>query len=229
VARHARQFDEELPRRAAGSQQEEAAASYVLGHLQRAGYLVRLVAVPVANTVNSIDVVALPPSGEYPWAVVAVPYDSPPTGGRAAGADVGLFLELGRALKVKDPGHGVELVALGAEHAPVGGGHLGARRLAALLVDEQQEPLVITIENLGDPLEGGFGAFGEEVSALTDVARDLDIPVTPLPAPELGEGRDLAARARIFSSAGLEHVAVTGGARAVGRVLLEYLSEQPSS
>lgn len=223
VRRHAAQFDEELTPRAAGSQEEEAAAAYILGHLQRAGYVARLEAVPVANTVNSTDVIAMPPSGDAPEAVVAVAYDSG-AGVTKDGTSIGLFLELARALAAARPQHSVGFAALGAERTDVGGGHLGSRRLARLLLDESQSPYVITIERLGGPVEGRFGAFGEDVDPLVDVARRLDIPVVPLPGPDPAAGRDLSGRAEVFSGAGLEHAAVTGGPREVGRVLLEYLA-----
>jgi len=229
VGRHARQFDQELARREAGSQEEGAAAAYILGHLQRAGFVVRLVGVPVANTVSSIDVVGLPSGGGDPAAVVAVPYDSAPGASNGNGAAIGVFLELARALNAARPGHDVELVALGAENAPVGGGHLGSRRLARLLVDSQQRPVVITIENLGGRLRGRFGASGSGISRLTSVAAGLGIPVTRLPAPPRQEGAGLAERHRIFTAAGLEHIAVAGGVGEVGRVLLEYLTARPSS
>jgi hypothetical protein len=222
VARHAEQFDSELARRVAGSQQEEAAASYILAHLQRAGYTARLEAVPVANTVSSTDVIALPPSGDDPRAVVAVAYDTA-QGLRSGGSSIGLFLELARALKVAERDHSVEFAALGAERTARGGGHLGARRLARLLLDEGDDPQVITIEALGGEAEGKFGAFGPDVDRFTDIARRLDIPVIPLPAPDPRAGRDLAGRARVFEEAGLDHVAVTGGVEQVGDVLLEYL------
>jgi hypothetical protein len=223
VSRHARQFDEDLASRPAGSQQEEAAAAYILGHLQRAGYLVRLLAVPVGNAVNSIDVLALPPGEDEPQVVVAVPYDSEPSPARGDGEAIGLWLELGRALNAADPRHDVELAALGAEHARAGGGYLGSRRLARLLLDDGQAPLIITLERIGEALEGRFGVFGEDASRLAEVASRLDIPVTALPDPERAGGVALESRHRIFSAAGLEHIAVTGGSQQVGRVLLEYL------
>src|ERR687886_70074 len=42
VRRHARQFDVKLPNRPAGSQNEQIAATYILAHLERAGYVVFL-------------------------------------------------------------------------------------------------------------------------------------------------------------------------------------------
>lgn len=224
VARHAEQFDTELARRPAGSQQEEAAASYILAHLQQAGYAPRLEAVPVANTVNSTDVIAPPPSGKQPSTVVAVPYDTAPNDPQPGGDGMGLFLELARALDVARPDHAVELVALGAEHARAGGGYSGSRRLVELLSNEAITPLVITIEALGGKGSGRFGAFGPDAGPLVDAARSLHVPVIPLPPPDPALGRDLSARGRVYADAGLRHVAVTGGVQPVGRVLLEVLA-----
>ncbi len=149
VTRHAAQFDlGELESRPAGSQQESSAATYILGHLQRAGYGARLEAVPVENLVNSTDVLAVPPSGGAPATVVTVAYDTA-AGSRGFGADIGLFLELARALKVAEPRHDVLFAALGAENTLLGGGSLGSRRLVGLLGEEGADPLILTIENVG--------------------------------------------------------------------------------
>ncbi|MDQ3646688.1 MAG: hypothetical protein M3345_07105, partial [Actinomycetota bacterium] len=87
VADHTREFDVDVPSRAAGSQEEFAAAAYITGHLQQAGYVVRLDGVPVADLVRSTNVVAL--SDVDPKVVVAIPYDTGPSEG--GGAEVGLF------------------------------------------------------------------------------------------------------------------------------------------
>ena len=129
VQDHAAQFDNELSERLAGSQQEQAASQYVLGHLQQAGYFVQLDAVPVGDLVESTNLVALPPSGEDPETIVTVAYDSPGES-TASGAAVGTFLELARALYAAAPDHRVEFVALGAETSAE---HLGSRRLAQQL------------------------------------------------------------------------------------------------
>jgi Zn-dependent M28 family amino/carboxypeptidase len=222
VSQHATQFEEELPERAAGTQQEEAAASYILGHLQQAGYVARLEAVPLANTVNSTDVITVAPGGKGPSTVVAVPYD---TGANATGdgQGIGVFLELARALKAARPTHSVEFAALGAERTMVEGGHLGSRRLARLLVDAELDPVVITIEKVGGALEGRFGAFGADAAQLLSVARDLDIAAAAT-AQGAGARSDMTGRAAVFRAAGLDHVAVMGGVAEVGRVLLEVLS-----
>jgi hypothetical protein len=142
VQRHAEQFDDDLGSRPAGSQEEFLAATYILGHLQQAGYVPLLDAVPVGNLVRSTNVVAPPPAGRPPAIVVAVAYDAGPND--SSGDAVGTFLELARALAVREPNHGVEFVALGAERTT--DEHLGARRLAKQLVDDQISPVVITLE-----------------------------------------------------------------------------------
>jgi hypothetical protein len=140
VARHAEQFDVDLPDRGAGSQEELAAGSYILGHLQLAGFFPYLDGVPVGDQVRSTNVVALPPSGAEPRYLVTIAYD---TGARHddRGRYIGLFLELARAIEVAAPDHEVAFVAVGAESAD----RRGTRRLAQYLLDEGFEPKVLTI------------------------------------------------------------------------------------
>ena len=140
IEAHAAQFEGDLPERTAGSQQEFAAATYITAHLQQAGYVVEFDSVPVADTVRSTNVVALPPSTEDPELLVTVAYDQ--------GSDdraIGVFLELARALNASDPGHSVEFAALGAESAEVEGGSLGSRRMIKLLQDRDLDPEVIAV------------------------------------------------------------------------------------
>jgi hypothetical protein len=228
VARHAREFDRDLARRPPGSQDEAAAATYILGHLQRAGYVVRLVAVPVADLVSSIDLVALPARDAAPSAVVAVAYDSGSPPSAPGGAAIGLFLELGRALNAADPKHDVELVALGAEHARIGAGNLGSRRLVGLLEDSGNKPLVVTIEPGAAASSGRVRVLGE-AEGLAATARELGIRIVSAPAGlSWGDG-SAAARHRLFSAAGLQHAGVSGGAEDLGPLLLEYLvAREPS-
>lgn len=141
VRQHALQFDVDVPDRRPGSQHELAAASYLLGHLQLAGYSPRLDRVPVADTVSSTNVVAFPPGGAEPEFLVTVAYDTDASGRQQTGPEIGLFLELARALTVADPDHRVGFVALGAESAD----RRGTRRLAQFLLDEGVEPSVILI------------------------------------------------------------------------------------
>lgn len=218
VEEHAAQFDEDLAERPAGSQQEFAAATYLTGHLQRAGYEVRLESVPYKDTVRSTNVVALTPGGEDPTVVVTVAYDttssSPPLG-----QDLGVFLELARALRVEDPDHNVEFVALGAELTIENGGNLGSRSLARELQELDPKPPVITVMVLPD---GGFRSPGPAGDALNQVALDLDVPI----------GRPLNVSivpvhlkaTEIFDSAGIGHAIAAGGIEEIGTVVLEYLS-----
>ena len=143
IGKHAEEFTQDLPDREAGSQEEFAAATYITAHLQQAGYVVEFDSVPVANTVRSTNVVALPPSGEDPEYLVSVAYD-------AAGdpASIGAFLELARALRTAVPDHSVEFVALGAESAPVEGGLLGTRRMIKLLEDRELNPEISVLTPL---------------------------------------------------------------------------------
>ena len=224
VRKHAEQFDVELPKRLAGSQQEEAAAAYILGHLQRAGYAARLEAVPVANTVNSTDVIAIPPGDEDPDILVAVGYDTGPQTDDD-GAAIGLFLELARALARARPQHSVEFVALGAERSPIGGGYLGSRRLVRLLLDEGQDPFVITLEKVGGT-PYGFTAVGNGADALLRGADDVGIEVRAHTKMNAALERDVLGRAEIFDRAGLDQAGVLGTARSVGRVLFDVLRER---
>ncbi|HEX2051049.1 MAG TPA: hypothetical protein VHJ34_10535 [Actinomycetota bacterium] len=217
VRRHAAELAGELPERHAGTQQELAAATYVLGHLQRAGYVARLVDVPVANLVRSTNVVALPPSGGDPEVVVAVPYDvAPGAPGDEGAAAVGVMLELARALRVAEPRHGVELVALGAERG--GDRRLGSRRLARVLLDEGADPLVVTVQTVDDALAGAFAARGPGADDLAALARRLGVA----PAPP---GAARPPSPDVFTQARFDHLSVAGGPADVGRVLLAYLTD----
>jgi hypothetical protein len=213
VATHAEQFDSEIPVRTAGSQQEEIATSYLLAHMQQAGYLVRLDGVPVKDLVRSTNVVAPPPSGAEPDVAVIVSYDTGPEGGGDAAA-LGLWLELARALNVKDPDHKVEFVALGADHAPVEGAPLGQRRLARFLADEELEPSIVHIFATGNTGMSGYGPDIEGILAAGPPA------ARPSGAPPAG--------ADPLTDAGLDHTFVSGTADQVGPALLRYLSQARS-
>lgn len=197
MERHAAQFDRgELGSRPAGSQQELTAATYILGHLQRAGYAARLEGVPVKDLVSSTDVLGLPPSGRKPSTVVTVAYDTE-ADARSVGADIGLFLELARALRVADPRHDVMFAALGAENTRIGGGGLGSRRLIGLLVEQGADLPVIAITDVGPgPVcIGDGGAPGCRVHP----------PAGP------------------YAEAGLERTLASGPPEALGRALLDLL------
>jgi hypothetical protein len=187
--------------RVAGSQGELAAATYILGHLQQVGYIVLLDAVPVSDLVRSTNVVARPPSGADPEFVVAVPYDAP-SDPRA----LGLWLELARALRVASPRHAVEFVALGAEQRSA----RGSRRLARQLVDENADPVIVTI-----------GPADTCVAISGDVPADVDDAVE---ASKSGceRARD-EPKEDAFVGAGFEHFTISGPTSAVGRVLIETI------
>jgi hypothetical protein len=218
VEDHADQFDEDLVDRPAGSQQEFAAASYLTGHLQRAGYRVRLDSVPFRDTVRSTNVIALPPGGDEPTAVVVVPYDSTPSAPEL-GPDLGLFLELARALRVAKPDHSVQFVALGAELTAEGGGNLGSRALAGELADIEGPPPVVSLMIVPG---GGFRAPGPAGDALNEIAMDLDLPhARPLSVP-IAPAHLRATE--IFEEAGIPHAIAAGGIEEIARVLLDYLA-----
>lgn len=216
VQKHATQFDTKLPLRPAGSQEEEIATSYLLAHMQQAGYLVRLDGVPVQDQVRSTNVVAPPPSGELPTEALVVAYDTPPEG-PSNGETLGLWLELARALNVKDPQHTVEFVALGADHAELPGAPLGQRRLARFFTDEGLKPSIVMIEP------------GEEVSLAGPAAPVLAalFPKGTRPdalktdCPESGCEGPLEASGFVVST-------MSGPAPVIGSILLRYLSEAHS-
>jgi hypothetical protein len=221
VEQHARQFDDDLPVREAGTQQEFAAATYVTGHLQQAGYTVRLESVPAGDLIRSTDVVALPPSGGDPRAVIAVPYDTAPKL-PPQGEDLGVFLELARALRVDQSAHAVEFVALGAELTDRDGGSLGTRRLVRLLVDAEVAPPVVFIAVAPGP---GFDATG------TSVASELDDIASSAGLERLVDAADpalprLIESTKVVGTANLEFAVARGGAEEVGSVLLSWLEER---
>jgi hypothetical protein len=212
VRRHAREFSTELADRDPGSQGEQAASFYILGHLQQAGYVVRLDAVPVGNLVSSTNLVALPPNGDDPEVVVPASYDS--------GNDLalGVFLELARALHVADPEHAVEFVALGAEEARGGNDKLGSRRLTRVLLDEDVEPVIVTLDitqaGVGDVFVDGDGPTAAGLRRMAD-RLGFEAPAE-LPPPQ-------SSQRSVFERAGWDHVYVRGQPVEVGRVVLEYL------
>jgi len=218
VTNHAAQFDEELDERPAGSQQEFAAASYLTGHLQRFGYEVRLDSVPFKDLVRSTNVVALPPGGGNPAAVVTIAYDTTPSA-PALGRDLGLFLELARALRVLEPAHNVQFVALGAELTDIGGGNLGSRALAGELRNAEADPAVIAIMTVPG---GGFGAQGSAGDELDRVAAELGLSLSrPQSVPILPVHLRAAEN---FAEARVPHTIAAGGVEEVAGVLLEHLA-----
>lgn len=209
VQDHATQFDDELSEREAGSQQEQAASQYVLGHLQQAGYFVQLDAVPVGDLVESTNLVALPPSGEDPATIVTVAYDSPGASA-ASGEAVGTFLELARALYAADPDHRVEFVALGAETSAE---HLGSRRLAQQLRETGSTVPVVTIV----PGSGPLGIVGALAADIEDAAKQEGIEIGEPPRPADYGGVD------VFAEAGFTGAVVSGPPDDLGATLISWL------
>jgi hypothetical protein len=214
IDEHAGQFDEPLADRPAGSQQEFAAATYILGHLQTAGYVPLLDPVPVEDTVRSTNVVAPPPLGDPPEVVVAVSYDTGPDA-QETGAALALWLELARALYARDKGHAVEFVALGAENTRLNGGNLGSRRLVEFLRNDEPTPLVVLLDGVtaGEVM---FGATGEDAPELFAAADRVGVAV--------GSPEPPGQSAAVLERAGIRHVSVVGNSEEVGRVLLEFLA-----
>lgn len=210
VATHARQFDNELADREAGSQSEQAASQYILGHLQRAGYVVRLEAVPVGDLVESTDLVALPPSGEDPSRIVTVAFDAAPQ--ERSGAWIGLFLELARALYAADRDHAVGFAALGADRTDE---LLGSRRLAQLLLEEERSPHMISLVEIAPAEPVTVAGSGDQ--EIQSVAAEESVRITT------ADVRDLI-DVDVFARAGFEHTIVAGDPERVGRVLLAYLA-----
>ncbi len=205
IEAHADQFEDELPDRKAGSQEEFAAATYITAHLQQAGYVVEFDSVPVANTVRSTNIVALPPSTEDPEYLVAVAYD-----GRGA-TGVAAFLEVARALRVRVPEHSVQFVALGAQYTELNEGALGARRMVALLRDRELEPYVVEIHDEGSGLLKSYG--GPLEGRLDDIeGRTDELPTTPA--------------SEVFDKAEFDYTLVTGPAADVAETLLEFLVDE---
>jgi hypothetical protein len=210
VQKHAKQFEEDLPTRPPGSQQEFAAATYITGHLQQAGYVVRLDSVPVANAVRSTNVVALPSSGDDPETIVTVSYDTPKGKRDIDGSEIGAFLELARALAASDKQHAVEFIALGAQSESA----LGAKRLARLLLDGETDPQIVSILQ---PISNQFTAGGEFADELNLIG-----------CPKCVSPFDLADAADSvipLQQAGLSVTFVEGVGVRVARTLLTWLQE----
>jgi len=207
IERHAAQFADELPERPPGSNEEQVAASYVLGFLQQAGYPGRLDGVPFADLVRSTNVIGTPPQGAAPEYLVAVPHGTPPDA-----HSIGVFLEVARALTVRDGFHSVEFVSLGAEFAEQEAGTLGSRAMASLLSEESFEPQVIYLS----PVLSGDGFY-----ARGPLAGEFD-PEVPANEPPLNQVARAAAEA--FENEGFEATLVDGDPVEVAVTLLEFLS-----
>lgn len=211
--RHADQFETDVPVRRAGSQEEAAAATYLLGHLQAAGYSARLDAVPVEDLVRSTNVLTIPPDDGVAPVLVAVVYDTGPSPGR--GRALGLWLELARAAAVAGGGDPpVRFAALGAEHAQTTGGHLGSRRLAQVLLDRGEEPGLAILLSAGDAPAAG-GSFGARFRRLANDA-GVHLKEGPLPAIDVEA-------AAILGRVASEELVVSGPPEMIGPLLLDLI------
>lgn len=206
VAAHAEQFDDEIPDRTAGSQQEQAAATYLLGVLQRNGYVVRLESVPVENLVSSTNLLATPPGVEEASAIVVFPYGSE-ADGSPRGTAVGLVLEVARALNVLDPTHTIGFAAVGADHIDRAPGSLGSRRLARSLIDRDEDPTIVLIGEVAGGL--ALRVSGPDAAGVFGVSGDVTVD------PD------------VFDSAGFTRYIVTGPPDEVGDALLQGLRRLP--
>ncbi|HVF52767.1 MAG TPA: hypothetical protein VNC78_04075 [Actinomycetota bacterium] len=226
VASHAAQFDGELAERPAGSQAELAAATYILAHLQQAGYVARLDAVPVEDLVRSTNVVTLAEDDSAPLVVVA--YDTPSSGGDprvAGGGAVGLFLELARAVAVAAPETSVSFAAVGAESATVTGGNLGSRRLARILQENGGDPkLVILLGDIGPSVESSVWRPEGPLRPTPTFGGDGEIITSAVVVPAL-----LARAAEVFDQVAGDVVIVSGPPDAAARSIFELLGVGSSS
>lgn len=214
MAKHAHEMDTELPLRRAGSQEEFAAAAYIVAHLQDAGYVTRLDAVPVGDLVRSTNVRTTP--GSPARILVAVLYDNAATA-PATGADIGLFLELARAAALRGDQEEIVFAALGAEHSPQSGSHLGSRRLAQLLSDAGDAPRIAVLLSGIAPGAPVF-ATGTPPDALQDLlTRPGAKPVHGTSAQSVA-----ADAARVLGRVADHHVMIGGDPIEVARILLAY-------
>jgi hypothetical protein len=209
VQQRARWFDRNDPTRVAGSQQELVAGSYLLARLEEAGYLVNLDPVPVGNLLHSTNVIAVPPSGHAAIVVVAG-YDTSPSA-PSDGAALGTFLEVARALRVLDPHHSVEFVALGAEHVAVNGGQVGGRSLIELLKGLSPLPQVVRIGDVsGGPARISVAGQAAALIRSAAVRAHIHVRAGSLPSD-------------VFTRAGFAETVIGGGLSA-GPALLAFLT-----
>lgn len=202
--------------RPAGSQKESLAAAYLLAHVAKLGYAVRLDSVPVAHAVSSANVVAFPRAGA-PKVVVATAYDG---GSSTSSVPLGLWLELARVAAVRDVPVG--FVALGADHTSIPPGQLGSRRLAAMLLDEHLHPLVVSLDRV--EAARWVAASGPGASRLHHAASRHGFGWRPnaIVGPTIDHPD-------VFAEAGFHHLVVAGGAGPLGVVLDDvFPKRQPS-
>lgn len=200
---HAGQFDSEVPNRAAGSQQEQAVATYLLGLFQRNGYVVRLESVPVGDLVSSTDLIATPPGVDDPSPLVVVPYGAPEDG-PGTGSALGVALEVSRALNVADLTHTIGFAAVGAEFTK-DEGPLGSRRLARLLEEQGSDPVMVVLASIADGVE--LAVEGPEAAAIFGVGGEVDTEFD------------------VFAEAGFTRYLIQGPPEEVASLLMEGLAK----
>lgn len=215
VRQHAEQFDVDMPSRPPGSQLEMAAASYILGHLSLAGYPSFLDRVPVADTVSSTNVVALPPSGNDPEYLVAIPYGIGDARDQT-GRELGLWLELARALTAVDEDNDVAFVAMGAESVE----NRGTRRLAQYLLDAGLEPWVITIRTDDRAGAENLAVFGSCMGEARGTLYSTELSDTGC--------REIEMRRGAITLAGFQETVVFGDIELMGQELFEFLTNPRS-
>jgi len=215
VRQHAEQFNVDIPARPPGSQLEMAAASYILGHLSLAGYPSFLDRVPVADTVSSTNVVGLPPSGNDPEFLVAIEYGTGDARDQT-GRELGLWLELARALTAVDEEHDVAFVAMGAESVE----NRGTRRLAQYLLDAGLDPSVITIRTDDRAGAENLAVFG---SCMGEASGTLY-------SPELSDSgcREIEMERGAITLAGFQETVIFGDIERMGQELFEFLTNPRS-
>ncbi len=216
VDQHARQFYQDVPVRRPGSQEELAAATYLLGHLEQAGYAVRLEGVPVADLVRSTNVLTVPPEDDAPAVLVCAVYDTGPSG--TDDFALGIFLEIARAAAVSGDGSPrARFAALGAEHADESGGHLGSRRLAQVFTEQGNEmSLSILIAGGGPDLLIG-GSYADHVGGLAD-RRGYRYEA-------FSDARFMLETAEILGHISRHHLVIAGPPEQAGALVLELISE----
>ena len=161
---------------------------------------------------RSTNVIGTPPQGATPEYLVAVPYGTPPNEALDAHS-LGVFLEVARALSVRDPGHPVEFVALGAEFAEQEKGTLGSVAMTSLLSEESFEPQIIYLL----PVMSG-DAFYAEGPLASEFEPDA---VSNEPSLDQVAG----AAAEVYRNEGFDVTIVDGDPVEVAETLMEFLSE----
>jgi hypothetical protein len=159
----------------------------------------------------------VPPQGDEPRYVIAVPYDTPP--GEALDAHaIGVFLEVARALSVRGLDHAVEFVALVAEFTEPGEGSSGSRALVERLADEGIAPQIIYLSP--QLIQGG--APGDGFYAEGPLADQLEERTT---LEKQNAGPAVRSSLKLYAEAGFEATLVGGVPEVVAQKLIEFLAD----